>query len=112
MSVLSVFLNKPKENHEERAVFWHFPHYLQGVNGGKVIPPFGSDTPYFRATPSTAVRMGDWKLIYFFETASGELYNLANDRAEQKNLAKINRPKYKEMMNQVKAWQKATKAPG
>lgn len=52
------------------AIFWHYPHY--GNQGG---------------TPGSAIRMGDWKLIEFFEDGRIELYNLREDIQEAKNLA-------------------------
>jgi arylsulfatase A-like enzyme len=52
------------------ALFWHYPHY--GNQGG---------------TPGSSVRMGDWKLIEFFEDNRLELYNLKEDEGEQKDLA-------------------------
>ena len=37
-----------------------------------------------------AIRSGNWKLVAAGEGAQWELYDLANDRSEQKNLAAIN----------------------
>ncbi|GAA5220428.1 sulfatase [Membranihabitans marinus] len=54
-----------------RPLFWHFPHY------------HGSAW-----TPGSALRRGDWKLIYFYEDERSELYNLAVDESENVNLAK------------------------
>jgi arylsulfatase A-like enzyme len=61
---------------EPRAIFWHFPCYLEGAT------PSG-----WRTTPAGAVQMGDWKLIEFFEDSHVELYNLADDIGETKDLA-------------------------
>ena len=47
---------------EERDLFWHYPHY--GNQGGE---------------PSSIIRSGDWKLIYYHEDGRDELYNLADD---------------------------------
>ncbi len=52
----------------ERPIFWHFPNTYDQ-------PPYSS------------VRSGDWKLIYQHTTQTLELYNLANDLSETKNLA-------------------------
>jgi len=54
----------------DRPIFWHYPHY--GNQGG---------------TPGAAMREGDWKLVTFFEDRPAELYNLAEDPGELKNLA-------------------------
>jgi arylsulfatase A len=55
----------------ERPLFWHFPHYR-----GKDNPPFG------------VVRDGSLKLIERYEDSSHELYDLAADPGETKDLAK------------------------
>ena len=55
---------------DQRPLFWHYPHY--GNQGG---------------TPGAAVRIGDYKLIEFFEDKPCELYNLRNDIGERNNLA-------------------------
>jgi len=52
------------------AIYWHYPHY--GNQGG---------------TPAAAVRMGDYKLIRFFEGDWFELYNLAEDIEETTDLS-------------------------
>jgi arylsulfatase A-like enzyme len=54
----------------ERELCWHYPHY--GNQGGR---------------PSGALRSGDWKLIEFFEDERVELYDLAHDLGEQRDLA-------------------------
>ena len=60
------------------ALYWHFPAYLQGYTARHGA---------FRTTPAAAVRMGDWKLIEFFENGELELYNLKEDLGEKNNLA-------------------------
>lgn len=53
-----------------RALFWHFPHYRQPD-----------------VTPHSIVRVGPWKLIHFYEDNRSELYNLAEDLSETRDLA-------------------------
>jgi arylsulfatase A-like enzyme len=53
------------------AIFFHFPHYHGSGN-----------------RPSSAVRAGDWKLIEWLEDGRVELYNLAQDPGEVRNLAR------------------------
>jgi len=36
--------------------------------------------------PYSAIRQGDWKLIYFYGLQKAELYNLTNDIGEHHNL--------------------------
>jgi arylsulfatase A-like enzyme len=53
------------------AIFFHFPHYHGSGN-----------------RPSSAVRAGDWKLIEWLEDGRVELYNLAQDPGEARDLAR------------------------
>ena len=53
-----------------RTLYWHFPNY---TNQG--------------SRPAGAIRDGDWKLVEQFEDGSVELFNLAHDSGETKNLA-------------------------
>ncbi len=54
----------------DRDLFWHFPNYTN--QGGR---------------PAGAIREGEWKLVENFEDGSVELFNLAHDPSESKNLA-------------------------
>ncbi|MCA9008345.1 MAG: sulfatase [Planctomycetaceae bacterium] len=78
---------------EREAVFWHFPCYIG------------------RGEPSSAVRMGDWKLIEKFQDESFELYNLRDDVGEKHNLAKQNPAKLRELQKVLSDWQATTLAP-
>lgn len=51
---------------EDRALVWHFPHSYE-------------ETPY------SALRKGDWKLIYFHAGPRYELYNLRDDLSESRD---------------------------
>ncbi len=84
------------------ALYWHFPAYLQG---------FTRRHGPFRTTPAGAVRMGDWKLIEYFDDDTLELYNLANDIGETDNLAKQQPKKTDQLHAMLKAWRRATDAP-
>jgi len=48
-------------------LYWHFPYYIRRVD----------------TRPQSAIRQGDWKLIYHYEDHRVELYNLANDIGEK-----------------------------
>ncbi len=84
------------------AIYWHFPAYLQGYT--KRHGPF-------RTTPAGAIRMGDWKLIEYFEDGVLELYNLSDDIGEEQNIAKREAKRTAEMHSMMKAWRRATNAP-
>ena len=77
----------------ERAIYWHYPHY--GNQGG---------------SPGSAVRVGDWKLIEFFEDHRLELYNLKNDLGEQHNLAVEQAEEGGRVARELKAWRAAVGA--
>jgi arylsulfatase A-like enzyme len=87
---------------ERSALHWHFPAYLQG---------YTQRHGAFRTTPAAAIRMGNWKLIEFFEDGELELYNLKNDLGEKNNLAAKQPEKVKELHAAMLKWRKETKAP-
>lgn len=87
-----------------KALFWHFPAYLQGRAEG-------ARDPYFRTRPGGAIRVGDWKLVEYFEDGTLELYNLKEDIGEKKNLAKVISEKTRELHNLMLTWRKAIDAP-
>jgi len=72
---------------------WHYPHY--GNRGG---------------TPGSSVRMGDHKLIEFFEDGHVELYNLREDVGENLNLAAENRALARQMKDVLADWRERIKA--
>jgi arylsulfatase A-like enzyme len=84
------------------ALHWHFPCYLQGY-----LRKHGP----FRTTPAAAIRMGDWKLIEFFEDGKLELYNLKDDLSEKNDLVKKMPAKTKELHTAMLKWRKETSAP-
>ncbi|MEM9659222.1 MAG: sulfatase-like hydrolase/transferase, partial [Planctomycetota bacterium] len=51
-----------------RPLLWHYP-------------------TYYNQQPWTALRLGDWKLIFQYHNRTFELYNLAEDLSESHNLA-------------------------
>jgi arylsulfatase A-like enzyme len=77
----------------DRPLFWHFPHY--GNQGGE---------------PSSIITRGHWKLIYYHEDGRNELYNLANDPGEQKDLAAAQPQRTRAMRGELDAWLKQTGA--
>ncbi len=77
----------------DRSLFWHFPHY--GNQGGE---------------PSTIVRDGDWKLIFYHEDERLELYNIANDISETTDLAEVNPEVVEKLKKQMNKFLKDTDA--
>ncbi|MGQ7870970.1 sulfatase [Sunxiuqinia sp. sy24] len=88
----------------ERALFWHFPVYLEGGNQE-------TQDPIFRTRPGSAIRLGDWKLIEYFENGELELYNLKEDIGEKNNLAASNAGKLDELQQLLIHWRAETHAP-
>lgn len=76
------------------ALFWHYPHYW---NGGKT-------------SPYSVARIGDWKLIRFYETDREELFDLRKDPSERVNLVESKPDERKELSDRLDAWLKDTRA--
>jgi len=94
----------------DRAVYWHYPLYLAGSTYNQVVPVHTTNQMYWRATPCSVIRKGDWKLIQFFESDTVQLYNLKSDIGESSDLAESNPEKAKELLSELKAWQNNTDA--
>ena len=95
----------------ERSIFWHYPLYLSAYNKeGQVHPIAGTDKYYWRATPSSMICRGPWKLIHFFEDNSTHLYNVNDDIGESKNLASKYPEKTAKLFEELREWQSDTKA--
>lgn len=76
-----------------RPIYWHYPHYHPGG-----------------ATPYSAVRDGDWRLIEYFEDGRVELFNLAEDVGETKDLAQERPDVANRLRRQLDAWRKSVGA--
>lgn len=76
------------------AIFWHYPHYHSAGDGG----------------PASAIRAGDWKLVEYHEHVvagtgrAPELFNLKDDPAESKNLAKTEPGRARELLAKLAAF--------
>jgi uncharacterized sulfatase len=68
-----------------RDLFWHLPHY-------------------HHSTPASAIRRGEWKLLEFFEDGRLELFNLASDPGEARNLAETEPARAKELQAALAEW--------
>jgi arylsulfatase A len=73
-------LHYPNTVLESKPILWHYPHFSNQLG-----------------RPSSAIRVGDWKLIKFYENNRYELYNIKNDQGEKINLASKNLVKTKEL---------------
>jgi arylsulfatase A-like enzyme len=69
------------------SLFWHYPHYhSQG------------------ATPYSAVRHGDFKLVHIMETNTYELYNLKEDISETNDLAAEKPALTRQLIKELEKW--------
>lgn len=84
---LAGLLRSPDGQLDREAIFWHYPHYHRGG-----------------ATPYSAIRDGDWRLVHFYEDGSTELYNLAEDVGESRDLASEMPAKTAELLAKLDAW--------
>ncbi len=89
-----------------RALFWHFPAYLQSYQRFDEQPD-----PLFRARPCGVVRDGDWKLIEYFEDGRVELFHLRDDIGEAHDLASDQPDRARALREKLAAWREATGAP-
>jgi arylsulfatase A-like enzyme len=76
-----------------RPLLWHFPHYTN--QGGR---------------PGGAVREGDWKLIEHYEDGRTELFNLASDVGETRDLFAQEPKRAADLKARLAAWRKAVGA--
>ena len=97
-----VGLLKGKNKLARKAIFWHFPAYLEAYND--------EQWPW-RTTPAGAVRQSDWKLIEFFEDGKLELYNIKDDISEKNDLAAAMPDKVRELHRALVEWRKSVNAP-
>ena len=75
------------------SLFWHYPHYAN--QGGK---------------PGAVVRSGEWKLIEFYEEGRRELFHVAKDVSESRNLAEQEPDRVRELSEKLTAWRKSVGA--
>ncbi len=102
---------------DRKAIFWHFPGYLdKPVNRGR--------DPVFRTRPVTVMRSGDLKIHLYHEewqldggrekvpsNNAVEIYNLKDDIGERHNLAASDPATRDQLLDELLAWMKSTSAP-
>mgnify|MGYP001564819222 CR=1 FL=1 len=77
----------------ERPLFWHYPHY--SPQGGR---------------PGGVVRLGDYKLIEWFEDMRMELFDVKKDLSEKNDLVATMPNKVKELRDMLHAWRASVDA--
>ncbi len=84
-------LTRQADSLGREAIFWHYPHYHNTL-------PYG------------AIRRGDLKLIEYFEDGKLELYDLAADPTESRDLSQSEPEAVKELLAALRAWREAVGA--
>ena len=77
-----------------KPIFWHYPHYNQ----------------HPQSAPHSVIREGCWKLMEFLETGKIELYDLATDLGESKDLSQSQPALTKQLLARLHAWKKEVQA--
>lgn len=90
---LKPYLYNPSEKQVSRTFYWHYPHY--GSQGGE---------------PSSIIKDGDWKLIYYHEDFRFELYNMSIDKTEKWHLNAQYPERLEIMKYKLLAWLKENNA--
>lgn len=84
-SFYSLLTQNTSENFNQRPLFWHLPNQWLPTDMSLSI------------APSSAVRLGDYKLIYYHHNQQKELYNLADDIGEKNDISAKNPEKVAEL---------------
>ncbi len=79
----------------DRPLFWHFPHYS---NHGQ-------------QSPGGAIRVGNYKLLDYFENNSVQLFDIANDPGEQTDLSAEEPDKVRELQARLDTWRNKLRVP-
>ena len=83
---LTPLLRDPSAKLAREALYFHYPHYYQTT------------------TPVSSIRVGDWKLMEYYEDGKLELYNLADDPGEAKDLAQSNAEGAANLRERLHVW--------
>jgi arylsulfatase A-like enzyme/lysophospholipase L1-like esterase len=81
-------LKDPSVRLGREVIGWHYPHYHPGG-----------------ATPYSAIRVGDWKLIQYYEDGRHELFDLAQDPGETHDLAASQPDRAMALARRLADWQ-------
>jgi len=74
--------------------------------------PSPHDSLYFNYNRHAALRFGDWKIVRERPTHPWQLFNLAEDMVESRNLAATNPARLKALENEFNRWEKTFRMAG
>ena len=80
--------------HDRGAIYWHFPHY--------------SNHGY--QSPGGAIRLGNYKLLEYFENGTVQLFDLQTDLGEKNDLSKSKPEISKKLLKMLHDWRKEVDA--
>ena len=83
---LAPLLLDPEASLERQALYFHYPHY------------------YATTSPVSAIRVGDWKLLHYYEDGSNELYNLATDVGESRDRSRDEPERTRALADRLRQW--------
>ena len=86
INFLPVLQGKQKKLDQQKSIVWHYPNNWTNVNVKGI-------------SWASAIRQGDWKLIYFHKHQILELYDLSKDIEEQHDLSGVELAKTKALSN-------------
>ena len=91
-SMLPIWLDRTAR-FDRGSSYWHYPHFSNQLG-----------------RPAGAIRRGDLKLVESYETGEVELYDLARDIGEEKDLSKSRPDKVKDLLSDFRKWQEEVNA--
>ncbi len=88
----------------DRALVWHFPNFWGPLSQPEPVKGPGLG-------PSSTIRRGDWKLIYYHADRRFELFNLREDLGETNNLAEREPERLQALANELTEYLRRNRAP-
>ena len=80
--------------HDRGPIYWHFPHY--------------SNHGY--QSPGGAIRLGNYKLLEYYENGNVQLFDLEKDLGEQNDLSKAQPETTKKLLKMLQDWRREVDA--
>lgn len=98
-SLMPCLRGNTDESWFSRPLYWHFPYYHPEERFEQAKATIGvNDYVISRSYPHAALRIGNEKLLYFFESERVELYDLSRDPSEAKDLSVSQKEKTSSML--------------
>ena len=91
ISLIPRLLEKSKIDREN--IYWHFPHYHGSL-----------------WKPGSAIRSGDWKLIFDYESNESKLFNLKDDPGELNDISNLFNEEKEKLITELEKMKKETNA--